>query len=98
MYIFFLFLWLWMCLSKWQAFKLATLSGFAEPLGVIIVGMSSALCCFVQHPYFLNVSGGICANFIILPIESPFLYSSLGFYASTLMVHHFYDTQGLLDM
>nr|CAB3450619.1 unnamed protein product [Digitaria exilis] len=25
--------------SKWQAFKLATLSGFAEPLGVIIVGM-----------------------------------------------------------
>ena len=24
--------------SKWQAFKLATLSGFAEPLGVIIVG------------------------------------------------------------
>lgn len=29
------------CFSKWQAFKLATLSGFAEPLGVIIVGMSS---------------------------------------------------------
>lgn len=29
------------CPSKWQAFKLATLSGFAEPLGVIIVGMSS---------------------------------------------------------
>lgn len=27
-----------MCLSKWQAFKLATLSGLAEPLGVIIVG------------------------------------------------------------
>lgn len=26
--------------SKWQAFKLATLSGFAEPLGVVIVGMS----------------------------------------------------------
>lgn len=25
--------------SKWQAFKVATLSGFAEPLGVIIVGM-----------------------------------------------------------
>ncbi|XP_073001253.1 zinc transporter ZTP29 isoform X1 [Typha latifolia] len=24
--------------SKWQAFKLATLSGFAEPLGVIVVG------------------------------------------------------------
>ncbi|TQD85034.1 hypothetical protein C1H46_029425 [Malus baccata] len=24
--------------SKWQAFKLATLSGFAEPLGVVIVG------------------------------------------------------------
>lgn len=28
--------------SKWQAFKLATLSGFAEPLGVVIVGMSTA--------------------------------------------------------
>lgn len=26
------------CNSKWQAFKLATLSGLAEPLGVIIVG------------------------------------------------------------
>ena len=25
--------------SKWQAFKLASLSGFAEPLGVILVGM-----------------------------------------------------------
>ncbi|CAL9104535.1 unnamed protein product [Musa textilis] len=25
--------------SKWQAFKLAALSGFAEPLGVIIIGM-----------------------------------------------------------
>ncbi|BBN68292.1 Zinc transporter ZTP29 [Prunus dulcis] len=25
------------CPSKWQAFKLATLTGFAEPLGVIIV-------------------------------------------------------------
>ena len=32
--------------SKWQAFKLASLSGFAEPLGVLIVGMSYALCCF----------------------------------------------------
>ena len=31
--------------SKWQAFKLATLSGLAEPLGVIIVGMSTAFCC-----------------------------------------------------
>lgn len=30
-------------LSKWQAFKLATLSGLAEPLGVIIVGLSLAL-------------------------------------------------------
>lgn len=29
------------CISKWQAFKLATLSGFAEPMGVIIVGMAS---------------------------------------------------------
>uniref|UniRef100_A0A3Q7WZL6 Zinc transporter ZTP29-like n=1 Tax=Cicer arietinum TaxID=3827 RepID=A0A3Q7WZL6_CICAR len=28
--------------SKWQTFKLASLSGFAEPLGVIIVGMLSA--------------------------------------------------------
>ncbi|GAA0140236.1 secondary carrier transporter [Lithospermum erythrorhizon] len=28
--------------SKWQAFKLATLSGLAEPLGVIIVGGSAA--------------------------------------------------------
>lgn len=87
-----------MGLSKWQAFKLATLSGFAEPLGVIIVGMSSALCCFAPHPYFLNVSGGICAYFTILPIESPFIYFIVGFYASSLMVHHFYDTWGLLDM
>lgn len=37
-----------MCPSKWQAFKLASLSGFAEPLGVIIVGILSDLCCFVQ--------------------------------------------------
>lgn len=34
-----LMLLIWQC-SKWQAFKLATLSGFAEPLGVIIVGMN----------------------------------------------------------
>lgn len=34
-YFFFHF---WMYCSKWQAFKLASLSGFAEPLGVIIVG------------------------------------------------------------
>ena len=28
-----------MCCSKWEAFKLASLSGFAEPLGVVIVGI-----------------------------------------------------------
>jgi len=32
---------LFFVLSKWQAFKLATLSGFAEPLGVVIVGKSN---------------------------------------------------------
>lgn len=29
--------------SKWQAFKIATLSGLAEPLGVIIVGAFPAV-------------------------------------------------------
>lgn len=32
-----------MYLSKWEAFKLASLSGLAEPLGVIIVGMLSTI-------------------------------------------------------
>lgn len=39
--------------SKWQAFKLATLSGFAEPLGVIIVGRPTSFLC-------------VCETFVLL--------------------------------
>ena len=41
------------CLSKWQAFKLATLSGLAEPLGVILVGRPFGVCDFVFVLYYV---------------------------------------------
>lgn len=48
------------CPSKWQAFKLATLSGFAEPLGVIIVGMSSDTRTLEIYIFFFTIVIGKC--------------------------------------
>ncbi|KAI5447043.1 Zinc transporter ztp29 [Lathyrus oleraceus] len=73
--------------SKWQAFKLATLSGFAEPLGVIIVGMSSALCCFAPHPYFLNVSGAYLFPSSLNPEILEGLLGSVGGVMAFLTLH-----------
>jgi ZIP family zinc transporter len=40
--------------SKWQAFKYATLSGLAEPLGVVFVGMLFFVSIFLRF-YSFNI-------------------------------------------
>lgn len=42
--------------SKWKAFKLATLSGLAEPLGVIIVGLTL----YIKSFLYMNYYGLLC--------------------------------------
>lgn len=62
------------CNSKWQAFKLATLSGLAEPLGVIIVGKFSLVSMFT-HASFSRVSREY-NNLIHLPCNTAYLFPS----------------------
>lgn len=68
------------CNSKWQAFKLATLSGLAEPLGVIIVG-KSALVSLLMHSSFeqVNVLLRVSSEYhklIQFPYNAAYLFPS----------------------
>ncbi|XP_066385969.1 zinc transporter ZTP29-like isoform X2 [Miscanthus floridulus] len=65
--------------SKWQAFKLATLSGFAEPLGVIIVvgGVMAFLTLYEMLPQAFEYAGrkdAVKAVFVGMAFMSMSLY------------------------
>ncbi|PVH36108.1 hypothetical protein PAHAL_6G000100 [Panicum hallii] len=65
--------------SKWQAFKLATLSGFAEPLGVIIVvgGVMAFLTLYEMLPLAFEYAGpkdAVKAVFVGMAFMSMSLY------------------------
>ncbi|KDO61306.1 hypothetical protein CISIN_1g023878mg [Citrus sinensis] len=65
--------------SKWQAFKLATLSGFAEPLGVIIVvgGVMAFLTLHEMLPLAFDYAGqkqAVKAVFVGMAFMSASLY------------------------